>query len=224
MRVGSQECRTVVWSLTRSKALKTYIRDHQVRKLQIGTGYNVMPGWLNTDGWLLSPKSVFLDATKPFPFPECTFHYVFSEHLIEHLTYTDGLFMLRESYRVMMPGGRIRIATPNLENFIALYTPDKSDLQRKYIKWTSDVWLPEIGEYGECYVINNFCRNWGHVFIYDRATLQRALEQAGFTNIGSHGVGDSHDENLRGLECHGEIIGEEMNRFETMVLEAERPG
>ena len=52
--------------LRRGSAVKAYFRDHTLRRLQLGTGRNVLKGWLNTD---LSPKSgdvVYMDATQPF--------------------------------------------------------------------------------------------------------------------------------------------------------------
>jgi len=132
--------------------------------------------------------------------------------------------MLRECYRVLKPGGKIRIATPDLETLIGLHTPDKSELQQRYIEWIIDTFLPQVGVYRESFVINNAFRNWWHQFIYDRATLQSAMEEVGFVDITRYAPGESDDEVLRGIESHGKAAGnEDMNRFETMVLEAKRP-
>jgi predicted SAM-dependent methyltransferase len=57
------------------------------------------------------------------------FDYVFSEHMIEHVSYAEGLLMLRECLRVLKPGGRIRIATPSLEVLLDLYKPSKTPIQ-----------------------------------------------------------------------------------------------
>lgn len=216
--------RRAIWHIVRSRAMKSYLKSHQARKLQIGAGPNILEGWLNTDEQPTSRRVIYLNAKKPFPFEDGTFDYVFSEHLIEHLTYNEGLSMLRESYRVLKPGGRIRIATPDLETLIGLYTPEKSDLQQRYVHWIMDKFLSGIGVYSEVFVINNAFRNWGHQFIYDRATLQSAMEEVGFIDITRYASGESDDEGLRGIESHGEAAGnEDMNRFETVVLEAKRP-
>jgi methyltransferase family protein len=37
-----------------------------------------------------------LDATKPFGLPDNSFDFVFSEHMIEHISYIDAMSMLRE--------------------------------------------------------------------------------------------------------------------------------
>ncbi|MBA7607245.1 hypothetical protein ES703_14403 [subsurface metagenome] len=216
--------RRAIWPLAHSRATGAYLRSHRVRKLQIGAGPNILEGWLNTDECPTSRGVIYLDATKPFWLEDGTFDYIFSEHQIEHLTYREGLFMLHECYRILKAGGRIRIATPDLETLIGLHTPDKSDLQQRYIKWIIDRCLPEVGIYRESFVINNAFRHFGHQFIYDRATLQSAMEEVGFIDITRHVPGESEDEVLRGIESHGKAAGDEdINRFETMVLEAKRP-
>ena len=131
--------------------------------------------------------------------------------------------MLCECYRIMKAGGRIRIATPDLETLLSLYAPNKSDIQQRYIKWIIDMCLPEVGVYRESFVINNAFRNFGHQFIYDRITLKSAMEEVGFVDIVSYVPGYSDDELLRELESHGKAVGnEDMSRFETLVLEAKR--
>lgn len=219
-----QEYRRIVWHIVRPRATKTYLKSHQIRKLQIGAKGNVLKGWLNTDLYPIDSEVVFLDATKPFPFEDGTFDYIFCEHIIEHLTYTKGVLMLHECYRVLKPNGKIRIATPSFENLIGLYAPEKNDLQRRYIQWTMDQFLPDIGVPNEVFVINNALRGWGHQFVYDRATLQNALEEVAFVDVVCYAPGESDDKNLRCLESHGKAIGDEdMNRFETLVIEAKRP-
>jgi Methyltransferase domain len=95
-----------------------YIRTHAVRKLQIGAGGNNKTGWLNSD---IEPVIglAYLDASKPFPLPDRSFQYVYSEQVIEHITYEEGLVMLKESYRVLTPGaefGSPRRTSANLSD------------------------------------------------------------------------------------------------------------
>lgn len=216
-----QDCRRGIWSLVRSQAIKSYFKSYQTRKLHLGSGPNVIKDWLNTDISPTSPEVVFLNATKSFPFEDCVFDYVFSEHLIEHLTYNEGMYMLRECYRVLKPGGRIRIATPSLETIIGLYKVEKSELQKRYIKWITDRYLPGISVYRESFVINCAFQNFEHQFIYDYPTLQKAMEDVGFIDFTCYQAGQSADEVFKGIEHHGKKVGDEdMNKFETMVVEA----
>jgi predicted SAM-dependent methyltransferase len=165
-----------------------------------------------------------MDAAEAFPFNDSTFHYVYAEHMIEHLSYDQGHFMLRECFRVLVSEGKIRISTPNLETLIGLCLTETSEAQQRYIKWVVDGFLPKTHGYGACFVINHVFHSWGHRFIYDRTTLQSLLEEAGFSDISWHAMGESDDINLSDLESHGKGTGdEEMVEFETMVVQATRP-
>lgn len=205
----------------RSKAIRDYMNAYQVRKLQIGAGFNTLEGWLNTDVGPSSKQIVFLDATKPFPFEDSSFDYVFCEHTIEHLTFAEGQFMLGECFRILRPKGIVRIATPSLDTYLSLYTADKSDIQEAYVRWIVDTFYPKIGVYNECFSINNAFYNWGHKFVYDHATLAMTLEKAGFVDVLWCALGESEHDALRGVESHGRIVRQEtMDKFETMIVEA----
>ena len=79
------------------RTIRTYLSNHGTKKLHLGAGSNSLRGWLNSDIHpSLSSDVIYLDATKTFPFKDCIFDYVFSEHMIEHVTYLEGLNMLRE--------------------------------------------------------------------------------------------------------------------------------
>ena len=208
----------------RRKQIKAYLSDHSVRKLQLGTGDNALYGWLNTDIHDFTGRNeiVYLDARQPFPFPDNAFDVVFSEHMIEHIDYADGVRCLRECNRILRPGGRIRIATPSLERLIRLYDAEPTDLQRRYLRWAFESFVEDADAPLPGYVVNNFVRAWGHRFIYDEQTLRRGLEAAGFDDVEARALGDSGDERLRGLERHMSDV-EEFNAYETIVLEARRP-
>jgi len=216
---------TLVKKLRRERTapIQAYLRTHVVRKLQIGAGENVLPGWLNSDIRPLNSNVLFLDAKEPLPFEDCTFDYIFSEHFIEHISYAEGQSALRECYRVLKCGGRVRIATPNLNNIVALTTAAKGGAKEEYIRWSNAQFGPQPGSSLAGFVVNNFFRLWGHEFIYDPDTMELALRTTGFSGFRWFAVGESEDDDLRGIESHGRWIGEEMNRLETMVVEATRP-
>lgn len=199
-----------------------YVAAHPVRKLHIGCGDNLLPGWLNADRHPFSDAVLPLDAARVFPLPDAGFDYVFSEHLIEHLEYRAGLFLLAECRRVLKPGGRIRVATPDLAFLMDLYRRDKSELQASYVEWATASFVPDAPFAADVFVINNFVRAWGHTFLYDEKVLRDSLLRAGFEDVVRCALGASSDPELCGLENESRMPPGFL-RLESIVLEARRP-
>jgi predicted SAM-dependent methyltransferase len=152
-----------------------------------------------------------------------TFDYIFSEHQIEHISEADATAMLQECFRILRPGGRIRIATPDLAAILGLYDNPLHEIERRYIAWVMEKFWPNIRSGNQrCYVINHMFKAHKHRFIYDYDTLSAMLADAGFVEIVRAQPGESDDPVLRGVEAHGRTIGEDINRFETVVAEAIR--
>jgi predicted SAM-dependent methyltransferase len=208
----------------RSRAIiDAYLRDQPVKKLQIGAGTARHEGWLNTD---IEPGEglAFLDASKPFPLPDGSFHYIASEHVVEHLSFADGATMLGESYRILAPGGKVRIATPNLLRFVELFDTSRSEAATNFMagklawhEWPKEPSSPAI-------VLNLQLSSWGHKFTYDPATLTAALARAGFTSIEQFEMSESDDEVLKDFEARTSGVNAATVRHETMVIQATKPG
>ena len=199
-----------------------YLRAHEIRKVQLGAGSSRLQGWLNTD---IEPGEglAYVDATQRFPFEDASIHYIFSEHVIEHLAYDEGKTMIAEAYRVLVPGGKMRISTPDLMQFIALFDENLSEEERDYldgkVKWHE--WPPEPN--AAAIILNLQMSSWGHKFMYDFATLSGALERAGFVNAQSFEENISSDPHLRELEERDSGVTVRWSNYETMSLEVEKP-
>ena len=198
-------------------------------KLHLGCGRNLLDGWINTDfNTAKFSGSDFLDVTEKFPYDDNSVDYVFSEHMIEHISYQDGKFMIEESFRVLKSGGKIRISTPDLKFLINLYTEDKTDLQKRYIDYSVNHASYNVSIGTDTFIINNFVRDWDHTFIYDEKTLKSLFESVGFSDVKSYLITESEDENLKNLEHTTDEINikqgqtKEFLQLETFTLEAKK--
>lgn len=201
--------------------IECYFKDHEIAKLHIGCGGNKHSGWLNSDFEPIDDQVLFIDATETFPFQDEQFDFIYSEHVIEHLTYPDGINMLTECYRTLKQNGILRISTPDLSFLMELYRNDKSDLQMSYIKWATDTFIPSAPYYDDIFVINNFYRDWGHKFIYNRKTLESAFQQCGFARITECKINESGEGALRNLE-NVKRMPDGFLELETMVFEVSK--
>jgi len=126
--------------------------------------------------------------------------------------------MLKECWRVLAEGGKLRVSTPDLAFLVDLYRNPKTEQQKAYIDWSIDRWLPTAPAKMDTFLINNYFRAWGHQFIYDEKVLRLAMNAAGFGAICKCGFGESEDPELRGLE-NDNRMAPGILRMETMVFE-----
>jgi len=224
-RAGLLDIKKIYGFMTRRRKIRSYLyNNNQLKKLQLGTSNSPIIGWLNTDVLPTNRRVAYLDATRRFPFNDDIFDYVYSEHMIEHLEHQSAVFMLRECFRVLKPGGKIRISTPDLKVYTSLQSKEKTASQNFYVDWVTERFMPDVDYCKEVFLINNAFRAWGHQFLYDRETLKVTMTRIGFEDIKYYQPGVSDDENLRGIESHGNMIEcEEINQFEAFAIEGRSP-
>jgi predicted SAM-dependent methyltransferase len=164
--------------------------------LNLGCGSCVKPGWINLDLEPV-PGAIKCDLSKGIPYPDNSVKVIYSEHMIEHLTWEQGLVHLKECYRVLEPGGVIRISTPDLESLVANYKANRKDAYMRV------GFLPTTS----CQMLNQGMRSWGHQYVYDTHDLILALHQSGFpmVGIGIERSGKSDTQELKGVETRPDL-------------------
>lgn len=219
-----------------SRIATHYLAEASEPKLHIGCGDNLLNGWLNSD---LNPRSkgiLRLDATRPFPFADDTFTYAYSENQLGSITFREAMTMLSECFRVLAPGGKLRITTFDLAFLIDLYRREPSKLQEQYLKWAADTWLQwredsthralqerAVAQSVETGLLVNHALHseWG-VFVYDEPILRCVFESAGFQNIVKCDLNRSEDAALCGLANEGRLP-DGFLRLESVTFEGSKP-
>lgn len=185
-------------------------------RLNLGCGPDRRPGWINADLGLTG--DLHLDVTRRFPFADDTFALVYSEHLLEHLTEAGAANCVREAFRVLRPGGTLRLSTPDLAYFVAMYqaTPEQSLAHRKLNAEVSPWKYPPDAVATPAQMLNDAFRLWEHRHLWDEADLRALLTAAGFEGIARYTPGQGSSPETTGLERR---LGDG-----TLVLEARKPG
>lgn len=167
----------------------------------LGHGAKVLPCWTNIDIEGDGIRTFAWDLTKPFPVADRSIDYIYSEHFIEHISLTDGLALLAECRRVLVPGGIVRLSTPDLRVIVEKY------FAGAIAEWRDMGWEPRT----PCDLMNEGLRNWGHLYVYDEPKLIAVLAEAGFAQAARCRWGVSAHSSLQGLETrpdHGDLIVE----------------
>lgn len=179
-----------------------YREREQMLKLHFGCGANKMVGWENHD--------LDVDLAKPLPYPNESADFIFTEHVIEHLTTHQAWNFLEESYRILKRGGVIRTAFPDLERIDRLY--DDPYLEHSFRRGWSEPTRKGV--------VKSIIFNFGHQSIWTLDTLRIVLVVIGFGRVSRTSVGASAHEDLRGIEWHHNSIGIHNNLVETSVIDA----
>jgi predicted SAM-dependent methyltransferase len=97
-------------------------------KVNIGCGNRYLQGWDNLDFRPVEPQVQRWDLRKLLPYADGVVDLVYSSHLLEHLSPEQAEALLKDSLRVLKPGGIVRVVVPDLEA-----------LARRYLEAVEDV-------------------------------------------------------------------------------------
>jgi len=123
-------------------------------------------------------KLYWRDLTDKIPLTDNSIDIVFSSHFLEHLTKTKGEQFLNDIYRIMKPGGLMRILVPDLDIAIQKFNQGEINETLDLFFYTS-----EEADFS------------AHKYNYTFGSLKTKLEEIGFKNVvrQSHQKGECPD-------------------------------
>jgi predicted SAM-dependent methyltransferase len=92
-----------------------------MKLLNLGCGGRYIKGWVNIDFISQSEDVIKHNLLTPLPFEDNSFDAVYNSHVLEHFSKRDAAKFIAEIYRVLKPGGILRVVVPNLERFVTGY-------------------------------------------------------------------------------------------------------
>jgi predicted SAM-dependent methyltransferase len=165
----------------------TKIRKTNKRYLNVGCGKNTHPSFINLDFWWHPGVDLCWDVTKGIPLARNSITGIFTEHCLEHLTFSECVTLMKEFYKILEPYGVVRIVVPDGELYLDLYQKAKRGLSVSfpYIDEVGARDFDEDSKYGftPMMAVNRIFREYGHLFIYDQMTLENLLKNTGFREI-----------------------------------------
>lgn len=192
------------WGSPLKKPQITRLKKIRPLKLNVGSGKAKLPGWVNVDLELNS--DLVLDVRKGLPFDNNSVDFIYNEHFLEHLTFEEGLRVLKEFNRCLRVDGVLRIATPDLDFIVKKYNSDWKN--QDWLSWPEYKFIKSKGR-----MINIALTWWEHKYLYNEEDLRNHLADAFFKKIAKCEWNESNHADLRGLETR---------RDSTLILEAEK--
>jgi predicted SAM-dependent methyltransferase len=163
-------------------------------RLNVGCGKNLKPGWINID--LSKEADLQLDVREPLPFANESVSKVYSEHFFEHLEYPDeALHFLKESLRVLQPGGRFSVGVPDTEWPVTAYAGE----DKEYFRIARERWHPAWCDTRMHNLNYHFRQGKKHKYAYDFETLAQILSRTGFVSVMRRSFDPSLDDEKRKL-------------------------
>jgi SAM-dependent methyltransferase len=227
------------------------------RRLNLGCGLTAPTGWINLDGswnarlaflpWLRlalgrcgvipsfsastawSRRVRWHDLRRPLPFGAASISAVYASHVLANLYLEEATRLLDECWRVLEPGGVVRIVDADLEAIVGEYMGScpfgepsgelagltRADRLNKRMLLRSENRPNWRSPYGLYELMQDF---HSHKWLYDADSLIFHLQRAGFREPTRKGFRDSAIPGIEEVELAGRVLS-----GEGVCVEASKP-
>jgi predicted SAM-dependent methyltransferase len=171
-------------------------------QLHLGCGGEPKAGWINID-FVGDPVQVAWNLANGVPFEDNSVAAIFHEHMLEHIPLQSGAGLMDECFRVLEPGGILRIGVPDAGKLLESYNGDGTYLESIHPdRPTRLLAVQELFYWHR------------HTTMFDTETLTLMFKSAGFEEPKQREFGETD------LEAAPDT---ERRRAETMYMEARKP-
>ena len=140
--------------------------------LHFGCGEIRLDGWANVDLVGAGAADFLWDLRNQLPFPDGSVDAIFHEHLLEHLSYWQGVTLFRECRRLLREGGVLRLGVPDFGRYARDYVRRTGFIEE--VRGGRPTPLLALAEIAYCYQ---------HVSMWDAETLVSLFVASGFSPV-----------------------------------------
>ena len=142
------------------------------------------------------------NIVKGLPVPDNSCNGIYCSHTLEHLALNDFKRALRNTYRILKPGGIFRCVVPDLEFAAKEYLNMLGNEDKEAnMKFFGNTLLGTVDRSKSIKsVISNFYGNSNHLWMWDSFSLSNELSKAGFKEIRKCYFNDCEDESFKLVE------------------------
>lgn len=116
-------------------------------KLNLGCCDKHLPGFVNVDR--CQPADQLADLAQTWPWPDATVSEIIAHDIIEHLP--DKIHTMNEAWRVLLPGGIMRIIVPTTDGPGAWQDPTHISYWNRNSFWYYEAGDPHRERFGDHY-------------------------------------------------------------------------
>jgi SAM-dependent methyltransferase len=172
-------------------------------RLNLGPGSKPLPRpWVNID--LSGRGNICMNLLWGLPFKSESVDYVYCSHVLEHIDYRHGaLKVLRDWFRVLAPGGCLRLVVPNIKGYLTAYLNNDVEFFASRVRLNPflscflESGLEHVLDYAGAGMRARPGEFFEHKFGFDFETLSALLHRAGFVHVISSRYMESTDPDLR---------------------------
>lgn len=168
-------------------------------KLHIGCFNVILKDWVNMDIYKREEAIVQHDARGTFPYKDNSVDFMYSEHFIEHLDFTEGTIFLKEAYRILKPGGVIRTSTFDIDDWIINLNPNNPETCEKFKDTFYNGMFKHLTRI-ELFNLAVFDSDASHKHMFNTEELIRLLTLSGFSKFNEPKMRESEFTELKNLE------------------------
>ncbi|MEH1819259.1 MAG: hypothetical protein V7L31_09320 [Nostoc sp.] len=149
---------------------------------------------------LTSPTtSLHYNILKGLPLDSDSLLGINMSHILEHFTRDEGLKVLKECNRILVPGGVLRVSCPDLLIYAKAYIArDSSFYNSSAIRIACC--YEGLNTYGDKFISKAYDNENGHKWFYDAESAIELLQIAGFTKIEQRKIYDSSLPSIENIE------------------------